>query len=231
MPNGADPHEFQPSARDVAELSGADLVVANGLGLEEGLEDALRQAEDAGTPVVEATDLVRLRRFDPSDREEIAEHGPEDPHIWTDPLTMRQLVAGLVPVLREEAGIDAAARAAALEARLTRLDAEIRATLADVPPARPDAGDRPRVDGLLRGALRLPAGRGADPLAQLAGRGVGRATSAGPPRAGAATRACPRSSTRPGRPGGSPTRSPTRPAPASWRSAPTRSRPTAPTSR
>ena len=62
MPNGADPHEFQPSAREVAELSGADLVVANGLGLEEGLEDALRQARDDGTPVVEATDLVRLRK-------------------------------------------------------------------------------------------------------------------------------------------------------------------------
>jgi ABC-type Mn2+/Zn2+ transport system permease subunit/ABC-type Zn uptake system ZnuABC Zn-binding protein ZnuA len=136
MPNGSDPHEFQPSARDVAELADADLVVANGLGLEEGLEDALGQAEAGGTPVVEATDLVRLRRFDPSARDEIAEHGPEDPHIWTDPLTMRQLVAGLVPVLRDEAGIDAAARATTLEARLTRLDAQVRATLAVVPPER-----------------------------------------------------------------------------------------------
>ena len=41
MPDGADPHEFQPSARDVAELAGADLVVENGLKLEEGLEDSL----------------------------------------------------------------------------------------------------------------------------------------------------------------------------------------------
>jgi ABC-type Mn2+/Zn2+ transport system permease subunit/ABC-type Zn uptake system ZnuABC Zn-binding protein ZnuA len=136
MPNGADPHEFQPSARDVAGLATADLVVANGLGLEEGLDDPLRQAREGGTPVVDATDLVPLRRFDPSAREEIAEHGPEDPHIWTDPLTMRRLVAGLVPVLREETGIDATARAAVLEDRLTALDARIRSTLADVPPAR-----------------------------------------------------------------------------------------------
>ena len=140
MPNGADPHEFQPSARNVAELSGADLVVANGLDLEEGLGQALRQAEDAGTPVVEATDLVRLRRFDPSARQEIAEHGPEDPHIWTDPLTMRQLVAGLVPVLREEAGIDTRARRRA-GARLTRLDAEIRA-MRPTSARAADPGDR-----------------------------------------------------------------------------------------
>jgi zinc/manganese transport system substrate-binding protein len=136
MPNGADPHEFQPSARDVGGLATADLVVANGRGLEEGLKDPLRQAEQDGTPVVDATDLVTLRRFDPSARDEIAEHGPDDPHIWTDPLTMRQLVAGLVPVLREEAGIDVAARAAKLQDRLTDLDAQIRATLADVPPGR-----------------------------------------------------------------------------------------------
>jgi zinc/manganese transport system substrate-binding protein len=41
MPNGIDPHDFQPSARDVEAVAGADLVVENGLDLEEGLEDAL----------------------------------------------------------------------------------------------------------------------------------------------------------------------------------------------
>ena len=133
MPDGADPHEFRPSARDVAELAGADVVIADGLGLEEGLEDSLRQVRDGGTPVIEATSLVTLRRFDPDDREEIAEHGPEDPHIWTDPLTMREFVAGLAPALRVQAGIDVGDRAADLEGRLTRLDAEVRDTLADIP--------------------------------------------------------------------------------------------------
>ena len=72
MPDGADPHEFQPSARDVAELAGADVVIADGRGLEEGLEDALEQVRDGGTPVIEATSLVTLLRFDPDEREEIA---------------------------------------------------------------------------------------------------------------------------------------------------------------
>jgi zinc/manganese transport system substrate-binding protein len=33
MPNGADPHDYMPSAREVARLQQADLVVENGLAL------------------------------------------------------------------------------------------------------------------------------------------------------------------------------------------------------
>ncbi|HEY6635364.1 MAG TPA: metal ABC transporter substrate-binding protein, partial [Acidimicrobiia bacterium] len=36
VPVGADAHDFQPSPRQVADLGGADLVIANGLGLEAG---------------------------------------------------------------------------------------------------------------------------------------------------------------------------------------------------
>lgn len=61
MPNGADPHEWAPSARQIGELYAADLVVANGLGLEEGLIDALAEAEASGVPVFHATDWIEVR--------------------------------------------------------------------------------------------------------------------------------------------------------------------------
>ena len=41
MPIGADPHDFQASSAQVAEINNADLVIANGLRLEEGLDDVL----------------------------------------------------------------------------------------------------------------------------------------------------------------------------------------------
>lgn len=53
MPNGSDPHDFTPSSSQVAELVSADLVVANGLGLEAGLVDALAGAASDGTAVLE----------------------------------------------------------------------------------------------------------------------------------------------------------------------------------
>ena len=61
MPNGADPHGFQPSARDVEAIAHADLVVENGLDLEEGMQDVLDRARDDGVPVFTASDHVRVR--------------------------------------------------------------------------------------------------------------------------------------------------------------------------
>jgi zinc/manganese transport system substrate-binding protein len=136
MPNGADPHEFQPSAKDVERLSKAGLVVENGLKLEEGLEDALGQARDDGTRIFTATDHVKLRAFGADDAAEIAEHGPNDPHIWTDPLAMRDVVHALVPELRDALGIDVAARGRSLEARLEALNSDIAAEVARLPPER-----------------------------------------------------------------------------------------------
>ncbi|MEY3733226.1 MAG: hypothetical protein RL347_585, partial [Actinomycetota bacterium] len=53
IPVGADPHDFSPSSADVATMVGADVVIANGLGLEEGLEDALASASTDGARVIE----------------------------------------------------------------------------------------------------------------------------------------------------------------------------------
>ena len=63
MANGVDPHDWAPSAQDIEALYAADLVVANGLGLEEGLQDALEQAEAEGTHVFEATDHIDIREL------------------------------------------------------------------------------------------------------------------------------------------------------------------------
>ncbi len=131
MPNGADPHDFQPSARDAATLGDADLVVENGLGLEEGLRDAISAARDGGVRVFSATDHVRLRKLGKAD-----EHGSEDPHIWMDPIAMRDVVEALAVILRRDLGLDLTKRASGLTRRLEALDAEIRQTLSAIPSDR-----------------------------------------------------------------------------------------------
>ena len=136
MPNGADPHEFQPSARDVETVMRADLLVENGLGLEAGMATVLEQAEAAGVRRFVVTDHVSIRTVgegegaDPSDPDQAA--GAKDPHVWMDPLTMRQALDALGPVLAE-LGIDLDTRLAELGARLEALDVELRTTLAAVP--------------------------------------------------------------------------------------------------
>ena len=119
MPNGGDPHEWRPSAKDVAELQSADLVVQNGLGLEQGLQEAISQARDDGVPVFTATDHVAVR--------------PGDPHFWTDPSQVAKVVAALPAVVRAATGADIAAPAAKAGKRLAALDAEIADDFAKVP--------------------------------------------------------------------------------------------------
>lgn len=80
MGNGVDPHDWSPSAKDIEAVQGADLVVANGLGLEEGLEDVLDGLEPA--KVFYATDHIEVREL--SEGEEAGhsdeEHAGEEAH-------------------------------------------------------------------------------------------------------------------------------------------------------
>lgn len=110
---GDDPHNFSPSSQEIAELSRADLVIANGLGLEGGLADALANAADDGADILEIAPLVDPIPFGLHTRggddhthaeDDHAEdthgeddhaghdhsheghnHTGDDPHVWHDP--------------------------------------------------------------------------------------------------------------------------------------------------
>lgn len=53
MGPGDDPHDFAASSQQIAQMAGAEVVFANGLGLEAGLEAALSNAEADGATIVE----------------------------------------------------------------------------------------------------------------------------------------------------------------------------------
>jgi zinc/manganese transport system substrate-binding protein len=139
IPNGLDPHEWEPSARDIETLTHADLIVANGLGLEGGIQRTLDQARRGGVKLFTASDHITVRKVGPGegipsgDPDQVA--GAQDPHIWTDPLTMKAVARALATELRTDFGVDLSARLADLDDRLDRLDAEIRSSLAAIPPA------------------------------------------------------------------------------------------------
>lgn len=133
MGPGADPHSWQPSARDSEAIFGADLVVANGLDLEEGLITVLEQAEEDGVSVFHAAEYVELRTTAAADDDH--GHGSGDPHFWLDPLAMRDVTAALGPALNE-AGVDLDGQVEAQLAELEALDQELRERLSDIPDDR-----------------------------------------------------------------------------------------------
>jgi zinc/manganese transport system substrate-binding protein len=140
IPNGQDPHEWEPSAKDMETLNTADLIVENGLGLEGGMEKALKQAADAGVRVFVASDAITVRTVGkgegiPSGDPDQAS-GAKDPHLWMDPLSMKAVADSLAARIKGDFGLDLSARAKALDARLDTLDAEIRALVGTIPADR-----------------------------------------------------------------------------------------------
>jgi zinc/manganese transport system substrate-binding protein len=157
MPVGADPHDFTPSSEQVAALVTADLVVANGLGLEEGLEDALDGAATDGARVLEVAPLLDPIEFGAGGHadegeehadegeehadegeEHADEHGSEDPHVWFD-MERMAVAAELIAAELGEVSGDAegfAACGAELAAELRATEVEVRAILESVPADR-----------------------------------------------------------------------------------------------
>jgi ABC-type Zn uptake system ZnuABC Zn-binding protein ZnuA len=61
MPNGADPHDWEASAKDIEKVNSAAVVVANGLQLEESLLDTLETAGFDGLTIFYASDHIDVR--------------------------------------------------------------------------------------------------------------------------------------------------------------------------
>ena len=163
MAPGVDPHAYEASAADAAAMRDADLVVANGLRLEEGLTSALEGAAEDGVRILELAPAVDPIPFEGDhdhadehaddehdhDHDHSADddtkeddhddhaHGEEDPHFWFDPLRMADAVDLLATELADvRPEVDWSARATAVRAELEALDAEISGLLATIPAER-----------------------------------------------------------------------------------------------
>ncbi len=126
MPTGADPHEFQASAQQAASIHKADLVVAIGLSLEEGLNQVLSSAVDDG---------VRILNIGPSVDPLPLGTDPDslDPHVWLDPLRMMTAVDVIVTELELlEPSIDWSTSGDSYKKELALLDWELQALLGTI---------------------------------------------------------------------------------------------------
>jgi zinc/manganese transport system substrate-binding protein len=136
IPRGADSHDYEPTSREVALLQEADLVVANGLGLENGLVDVLESASTDGANILEVAPLVDPIPFaaheheDHEHEDEAHDHGDLDPHVWFD-LTRVSIAAERIAEQLSEVddSVDWVARAAEYSEELLQADEEAMSIL------------------------------------------------------------------------------------------------------
>lgn len=80
IPDGTEPHDFEPKAQDLVALSTAQVFVYNGLGMESWAEDAVAAAGNKELIAVDASEGAEP--IQNTGEEEIGEHGQYDPHLW-----------------------------------------------------------------------------------------------------------------------------------------------------
>ena len=133
VPRGGDVHTFEPRPGDVKTVSRAKLLVMNGLGLDDWLEDTITTASAAGTPVVKLaeglTDVELLPGEDP---------GAKNPHLFMDVTYAEGYVDEIAAALQRvdpANRADYAGAAGAYKSRLAALDASVRQKIATIPDA------------------------------------------------------------------------------------------------
>jgi len=122
IPDGQDPHEFQPSAKDVETLNNASIVVSNGLDFEEGLLSPLATAVNAGIPEFRLGDNVTTRVLD----------GGADPHLWLSPAKFLEAIPALTAAIEQATGLDLADQSQAITSQLTEIDAQVASILSGI---------------------------------------------------------------------------------------------------
>jgi len=126
---GAEIHNYQPGPRDIVKAQDADLVLWNGLNLEQWFEKFFQNVKDV--PQVVLTDGI-----EPMGIAEGPYSGRPNPHAWMSPSNALVYVENIRKALVEHDPANAAtydANAAAYSEQIRALDAPLRARLEQIP--------------------------------------------------------------------------------------------------
>ena len=143
LPEGSDPHSFDPTPQDIAKIADAYIVFANGAGLEAFIENLLESAgaEEKIIEVSEDIDLLVHPSVDEDDDHDTPDASNRvqagDPHTWTDPnnviIWVENIEAALIAADSENAEAYAA-NAATYIAELREIDTWIHEQIDQIPP-------------------------------------------------------------------------------------------------
>jgi zinc/manganese transport system substrate-binding protein/manganese/iron transport system substrate-binding protein len=129
IPPGVGPEDYEPKPDDAKSLADAQLIVSNGVGLDNFLDRLLASGSGGTTPRVVLGDGIPAITID----------GEPNPHFWLDPtLVKTYYLPKIVTALSAIAPADAAtfqANAAAYGSQLDALDTELKANVASIPAA------------------------------------------------------------------------------------------------
>lgn len=146
VPPGTEVHEYQATLENVKAIASADILVENGLGLEEFLEGTIKNAQNQKLkqinaskgiqPLDEVSPTVKAVKEKGHDHDHNHDHAQGNPHVWLDPVLARQQVTNIRDGLIAADPSNKAkyeANAAAYIQQLDSLDQEFQQVLQKTP--------------------------------------------------------------------------------------------------
>lgn len=130
VPPGSSVHTFSLTPKLAQQTARADLIIINGLGLEEFLDDTFEISE---AQVVDTSEGVNFLEASLEEQEE--HHSFYDPHIWLSPVNAKVQAANIEKALEEADPINAElyrANLVDLESRLDELHQEVKAGFSEL---------------------------------------------------------------------------------------------------
>ncbi|WP_371504204.1 metal ABC transporter substrate-binding protein [Nitrosopumilus adriaticus] len=82
VPVGVEPHDWEPTVKDVQRMQATDLIIINGIGFENWVDD-LEQAGYSGE-IVDTSNGILIKTHEEEHEDE--NHLEGDPHIWLNPV-------------------------------------------------------------------------------------------------------------------------------------------------
>jgi zinc transport system substrate-binding protein len=102
IPNGAEPHDWEPSAKDMAKIQDADIFIYNSRYFESWTQKVLKSINDSNLTVVEASKGIDLMNALESEEENHSDHASaKDPHVWLSPVLAQQEVDTIAKAIEQ----------------------------------------------------------------------------------------------------------------------------------
>ncbi len=135
--NSEEPHEYQLKPSDLSLLTNATIVVKNGLGLDDWVDEAVKNSGSqaqviTGSAPIQPLAAPELTELVHDEAHEDDDHGDLDPHVWLSPKNASKIVTALSNQIDAiDTDHDYKAATQAYLARLQTLDSDISTLLAD----------------------------------------------------------------------------------------------------
>ncbi|MED4227108.1 metal ABC transporter substrate-binding protein [Neobacillus cucumis] len=102
IPSGVEPHDWEPTAKDMAKIQDADVFIYNSQYFELWAEKVLKSIDTSKLKVVEASSGIKLMdALESADEEKNT--ASKDPHVWLSPVLAQQEVNTIAKALEQVA--------------------------------------------------------------------------------------------------------------------------------